>query len=59
VVQRGIARGDVRSDVDILALEVIVAGVVARTVISQQSFSGPTVDGIAALIAAAVTAPSD
>lgn len=59
VVQRGIARGDVKPDVDIFALEALVAGVVARTVISQQSFSGPTVDNIAALISTAAAPPPD
>jgi len=53
VIQRGIARGDVRPDIDIFALETLVAGVVARTVIAQQSFSGTTVDSIVGLIAAA------
>lgn len=53
VVQRGIARGDVRPDVDIFALEALVAGVVARTVVSQHGFTGPTVDSIAALISTA------
>jgi len=52
VIQRGIARGDVGSDVDIFAVETLVAGVIARTVITQQSFSQPVVDSIAELMAA-------
>jgi AcrR family transcriptional regulator len=49
-IQRGIARGDVRTDIDSYALESIIAGIVARTVIAQQSFTGPTVDRIVELI---------
>lgn len=58
VVQRGIARGDVDPDVDIIALEALVAGIVARTVVAQHSFSGPTVDSVSALIAAAAASPN-
>ena len=54
VIQRGIARGDVRPDADILALEILVAGVVARTVVAQQSFTTQTVDSVVDLIAVAV-----
>lgn len=58
VIQRGIARGDVAPDIDIFTLEILIAGVVARTVIAQQSFSRPTADSIADLIWAAAQAPS-
>jgi AcrR family transcriptional regulator len=50
VIQRGIARGDVRAEVDILSLETLVAGIVARMVVSQHAFSVATVDGIVDLI---------
>ena len=53
VIQRGIARGDVQPDVDIFALETIIAGIVARAVIAQQSFSRATVDNVVALISRA------
>ena len=60
VIQRGIARGDVQPDVDIFALETMIAGIVARAVIAQQSFSRATVDNVVALIsrAAAPGAPA-
>lgn len=51
--ERGINRGDVRPSVDTYALESLIAGVVARTVITQQSFSPTMVEELAALIAAA------
>ena len=57
VVQRGIARGDVDHEVDILALETVIAGVVARAVVAQQSFTSAAVNSIVALIAKAA-APS-
>lgn len=50
VIQRGIVRGDVRPDVDSLALETLVSGVIARSVIAQRSFSEETVLHIADLI---------
>ncbi len=53
VIQRGIARGDVRSDVDSYALETLVAGVVARAVVAQHSFSVATVDSVVDLVARA------
>lgn len=53
VIQRGIARGDVRSDIDIFALETLIAGVVSRTVILQRSFTQATIDEIVKLIATA------
>ena len=55
--ERGIARGDVRSDVDTATLEILVAGVIARSVITQKSFSPADVDELAALIAAAALQP--
>jgi len=58
VVQRGIARGDVRPEIDILALETIIAGIVARTVVAQHSFSHTTVESIVDLISTAAT-PAD
>lgn len=51
--ERGVKRGDVRSDIDLLAVETLVAGVVARTVITQASITPDTVDELAALIAQA------
>lgn len=53
VVERGLERGDVRSDVDVSALGILIAGVVARTVIAQKSFSPDEVDSIVRLIVAA------
>jgi AcrR family transcriptional regulator len=53
VIQRGMARGDVRPDLDIFALETLIAGVVSRTVILQKSFTQPTIDEIVGLIAVA------
>lgn len=53
VIQRGLARGDVRPDVDVFALETLIAGIVARTVIVQQTFSQPTIDEIVVLISTA------
>lgn len=55
--ERGIARGDVRSDVDTEALEVLIAGVIARSVITQKSFSPAAVHELASLIAAAALQP--
>jgi len=55
--ERGITRGDVRPDADTFALESLVAGVVARTVITQASFSSATVDELAVLIAGAARPP--
>lgn len=54
VIQRGIARGDVRPDVDLHAVETLIAGVIARTVVLQQSFSPTTISEISALIDMAV-----
>jgi AcrR family transcriptional regulator len=53
VVQRGIARGDVRPEIDILAIETLIAGIVARTVVAQHSFSLATVESIVDLISRA------
>ncbi len=58
VVQRGIARGDVRPEVDLLALETLVAGIVARTVVAQHSFSLATVERIVDLISQAAGPPA-
>jgi AcrR family transcriptional regulator len=58
VIQRGIARGDVRPDIDIFALETLIAGVVSRTVILQRSFTQPTIDEIVGLIATAFSPPA-
>lgn len=54
VVQRGIARKDIDSDVDIFALETLIAGVVSRAVVMGRSFSDVTIDHIVRLLAAAV-----
>ena len=51
--ERGVARGDVRDDVDTSALEILAAGVIARTVITQKCFSPAKVDELATLIAEA------
>ncbi len=53
LIQRGVVRGDVRPDVDSMALETLVSGVIARAVIAQQSFSEETVRHIAAMISSA------
>lgn len=53
VLERGIRRGDVRSDIDLFACESLIAGIVARTVIAQQSFSADAVHAIVDLITAA------
>ena len=58
VIQRGIARGDVWPEVDILALETVIAGVVARTVIAQHSFSQAAVTGIVDVISKAASPAS-
>jgi AcrR family transcriptional regulator len=58
VIQRGMARGDVRPDLDIFALETLIAGVVSRTVILQKSFTQPTIDEIVGLIAVAFAPPA-
>lgn len=55
VIQRGIARGDVRSDVDLLALETLIAGIIARAVVAQQGFPLTTVDAIIDLITKAAS----
>ena len=55
VVERGIERGDVRADIDVSALGILIAGVVARTVIAQHSFPPEVVDSIVRLIASATT----
>ncbi len=54
ITQRGIARGDVRPDVDIMALEALVLGVVARAVVSQRGFSDETLVHIAGILGDAV-----
>lgn len=54
VIQRGIARGDVRPDVDGYALETLIAGVVARSVVAQHSMSAATVNAVVELVARAV-----
>jgi AcrR family transcriptional regulator len=54
IVQRGIARGDVRPEVDLYAVETLIAGVIARTVVLQQSFSSATISEIVELIDVAV-----
>ena len=54
-IQRGIARGDVQPEIDILALETLIAGVVARAVVAQHSFTRATVDSVVTLIAKAAT----
>ncbi|MFC2153791.1 TetR/AcrR family transcriptional regulator [Actinomycetota bacterium] len=53
-IQRGIARGDVRPEVDGYALETLVAGVVARTVVAQHSISSATVEAVVELVTRAV-----
>lgn len=57
-IERGIARGDVHADVDTFALESLIAGVVARTVVTQTSFASATVDELAVLIACAAREPA-
>ena len=42
-----------RPDVDILALETLVAGVVARAVVAQHSFTSATVESLVELISTA------
>lgn len=54
VIQRGLARGDVRPDVDIYAVESLIAGVVARCVTTRRALSQAAVEHIAALLKAAV-----
>lgn len=56
VTRRGVTRGDVHPGVDEFALESLVAGVVARTVITQLSFEPSTVDELVRLISAAARA---
>ena len=51
VISRGIARGDVRHEIDVSALETLIAGVVARTVVMQHSYPPETVDHIVGLLA--------
>ncbi len=50
VIQRGIRRGDVREEIDTAALETLIAGVVARTVVMQHSYPEETVDHIIELL---------
>jgi AcrR family transcriptional regulator len=57
VIQRGIARGDVQHEVDIVALETLIAGIVARAVVAQHGFTSATVDSIVALITKAAAPP--
>lgn len=49
-VQRGIARGDVEESIDLLALETLIAGIIARAVIAQHSFTVGSVEQMGALI---------
>lgn len=53
VVERGLLRGDVRQGIDVAALETLIAGVVARAVVTQQSFPQETIDHIIELLGAA------
>lgn len=53
VIQRGMMRGDVRRGIDVAALETLIAGVVARAVVMQQSFSPDTIDHIVELLGTA------
>lgn len=50
VIERGLRRGDVRQGIDVAALETLIAGVVARTVVMQQSIPEETVDHIVDLL---------
>jgi AcrR family transcriptional regulator len=54
VVERGVARGDVREDVDRTAAVALIAGLVARTVVSQQAFDSEAVVALVELITLAV-----
>lgn len=53
VVDRAIDRGDVAGTIETAALNSIIAGVVARTVVAQHAFSPAEVDAIVGLIEAA------
>jgi AcrR family transcriptional regulator len=57
-IQRGIARGDVQPEVDIVALETVIAGIVARAVVAQHSVTTTTVNSIDALISKAAAPPN-
>ena len=59
VIQRGIARGDVAYDVDIFALESLIAGVLSRAVVAQHAFSPATVDSLVDLITTAASPSKD
>lgn len=50
VIQRGVERGDVRSDLDTTALSSLIAGVVARTVVAQQPFDEEATRSIVTLV---------
>jgi hypothetical protein len=58
VAQRGIARNDVHPDIDIFSLETLVAGVVARAVVTGRSYSDTTIDHLAEMVATAARTPS-
>lgn len=53
VVDRGVARGDVRADIEAASLVTLVAGVVARSVVAQQRFEPDGVESLVALLASA------
>ena len=53
-IHRGIARDEIAPDVDGFALESLVAGIVARAVITQSAFSSETIEHVADLIERAV-----
>jgi AcrR family transcriptional regulator len=53
VVDRGVARGDVRADIAATSLVTLAAGVVARSVVAQQSFAPDVVESLVALLASA------
>lgn len=59
VIERGMERGDICSEVNVSALESLIAGIVARTVITQHSFSPDAIDALVDLIAKAATSNSD
>lgn len=54
IIQRGIARADVRPDVDFYAVETLITGVVARSVIIQGAFPDTLTAEIAHVIAESV-----
>jgi AcrR family transcriptional regulator len=58
IIQRGIARGDVRPDVDTYVLESLIAGAIARGIITQRALSPIAIEHVARLLTVAV-APSE